>query len=122
MDDDLLARAREGDLDAFLDLVRPRAERLLRLAAIGAGDPETALRALARPTGWPSPAASPPAPSRPDPGDPRVAGAAGAPPAVPYRRGCGRDRGRRGRRHQIVAAPAAVAGGPDEPPSATPPG
>lgn len=45
MDDDRLARAREGDLDAFLELVRPRAGRLLRLAAIAAGDPGAALRA-----------------------------------------------------------------------------
>lgn len=45
MDDDRLARAREGDLDAFLDLVRPRAGRLLRLAAIGAGDAASARRA-----------------------------------------------------------------------------
>lgn len=46
MDDDRLARAREGDLDAFLDLVNPRAGRLVRLAAIGAGDPAAAHRGM----------------------------------------------------------------------------
>ena len=47
MDDDRLARAREGDLDAFLALVRARAGRLHRLAAIGAGDPAIAHRTAA---------------------------------------------------------------------------
>jgi hypothetical protein len=47
VDDDRLARARAGDLDAFLDLVRPRAGRLLRLAAIAGGDPEAARPAVA---------------------------------------------------------------------------
>lgn len=45
--EDVIARARDGDLDAFLDLVRPRTRRLLRLAAIAAGDSVAAERAAA---------------------------------------------------------------------------
>ncbi|HYN47786.1 MAG TPA: hypothetical protein VER83_02910, partial [Candidatus Nanopelagicales bacterium] len=47
MDDDRLARAREGDLDAFIGLARPRAGRLLGLATIAAGDPHAGALAAA---------------------------------------------------------------------------
>jgi len=47
VDHDRLARAREGDLDAFLEVVRSRAARLLRLATIGAGDPRAGSLAAA---------------------------------------------------------------------------